>query len=551
VETKLEIEEIDTVTYHQLPSNGIKAELEVPDDAAAQPDDYSSDHGQDNLVIPIKKKGRGRPKGCTDKRKRKTYTFECKECDKDIKGRLAYRKHMRKYHGLAEKKSVEMNVRTQCPYCEKELANTYIFYSHVALLHREEAFKYHSEIEFKKECEDCNEKFYNICDLGKHTKLVHGKVTRKFRCNFCNDEFGDKGSLKTHRLMVHKSELFESGLSGFIKNIPCLYCDKMYSLKSQLNGHIFNRHKDKLNLHPEIKPKHSCVPCNESFFAKGDLTAHNALCHGEEFECNFCDMKFKHKATRNSHIELIHKNDTHICEICSNIFKTKSAIQAHMKRHSDQPLYKYPCNQCTKGGQSEESLQKHIETNHQGRQFMCSFCPSSFCSDQMRSLHESRLHSEKTISCDQCDKKFSKEYLLNAHVRNVHIKKKDKQCPFCKEEFYDVTTFKCHVNRHTDNRQFPCETCGKAFLTSRDLKKHLDVHLLPHPCHLCEKKFSSKGVLDDHIRKHAGVKLACRHNCGHSYMDRRGRERHEKSCRNNPQQGASWGAIRKQMKEDF
>ena len=180
---------------------------------------------------------------------------------------------------------------------------------------------------------------------------------------------------------------------------------------------------------------------------------------------------------------------------------------------------------------------------------MCSFCPSSFLNNDERSLHEKRLHSEKTISCNQCDKKFALDHLLNSHIRNVHIKKRDKKCPFCEEEFYNLTTFRCHVNRHTDHRPYPCEICGKAFLAARHLKKHLAVHTLPHQCHLCEKKFSSKDVLDDHIRKHAGVKLDCRHNCGHSYMDRRGRERHEKSCRSNPQQGASWGAINKQMKD--
>ena len=68
-------------------------------------------------------------------------------------------------------------------------------------------------------------------------------------------------------------------------------------------------------------------------------------------------MKFKHKATRASHVETTHKSESHICDICSKVFKKRSDIQAHMKRHSDE----YPCNYCTKGAKSSEALQKHID----------------------------------------------------------------------------------------------------------------------------------------------------------------------------------------------
>jgi len=498
------------------------------------------------------KKGRGRPKGCTDKIKRKTYTFKCNECDKNILGRLAYKRHLRKNHGVSEKKYVEMDVKRKCPYCEKMLVNIYVFKSHVAHVHREEAFLYHPEIEFKKRCDDCEERFFNICDLGKHTKEKHGKITRKFRCNFCSDEFGDRTSLNNHRLQRHEKELEDSELTGFVKNIPCPYCEKMFSLRNRLNRHIFNKHPDKLHLHPRISPKHSCRLCEEKFYAKLDLSAHNALHHGQEFECKLCDMTFKHKGTRDRHAVVAHNDETHICEICSSTFKTKSAIRAHMKRkHSEKPRYKYPCNFCTQGAQSEETLLKHVDNNHNGRQFICSFCPSTFTSEDGRSVHEKRNHSEKTIPCKQCDKKFSKTCYLNDHIKKVHVKRRDKQCPFCGKEFYDTNTFKCHVNRHTDNRQFSCETCGKAFLTDRDLKKHFAVHILPHKCHLCEKKYSTNGLLEDHIRKHAGIKLKCRHTCGNSYMDRRGRERHERTCSNNLQKGVSWGAIKKQIKGEL
>merc|ERR1719233_385448 len=120
---------------------------------------------------------------------------------------------------------------TQCPYCDKVLATFYIFQSHISLLHREETLKFHPEIVLKRNCDDCDEKFFNIHDLDKHTKNVHGKRVRTFKCNICNEDLGDKTSLKVHRLKLHK----ESESAGLGKNIACPYCPKkiQHKLSSQ------------------------------------------------------------------------------------------------------------------------------------------------------------------------------------------------------------------------------------------------------------------------------------------------------------------------------
>ena len=196
---------------------------------------------------------------------------------------------------------------------------------------------------------------------------------------------------------------------------------------------------------------------------------------------------------------------------------------------------------------TEESLQNHIESSHQGKQHMCAFCPSTFHDIAGRKSHEIRAHSEKTIPCEQCDKKFAQICILNLHIKNVHNKIKDKVCPTCGEEFWDRDTFKCHVNRHTNHRPYSCEICGNCYHTSRDLQRHLKVHTLPYKCHLCEKGFAAKGILDDHIRKHGGEKLDCRHLCGSNYLDRRNRARHEKSCVKNPEKGTSWETLNKAL----
>jgi len=492
----------------------------------------------------IVKRKRGRPKGKRDMTKRKICTFQCEDCDLQLKGRMKYKKHLRKYHGLEETKTVQMNVPTSCQYCEKGFANIYNYNAHIALIHREKAYL-HPEIEFKKQCQECDEKFYGILDLNKHSLSIHGKSVRTFKCNFCGEKLFSSRSLKDHRLSQHKEELTKSGLTGYGKNVLCPYCSDLFTRKSYISRHIYKKHGDKLHQHPEIKIKHSCKLCGEKFISKDDLQDHNAVNHGEEFQCDFCERTFKHKASRRSHIAEHHKNEKHMCEQCPKIFNTKVAVQTHLRKtHAKQP-YKFPCTHCSKGAMTEEGLQKHIIKMHEIKQFMCSFCPDTFHENKNRQLHEARMHSERTVPCDQCEKMFPDLNILNFHVQNVHVMKKPKICPICDKACTDDNVYKCHMNRHNGLRPYACETCGNSYHTNRDLKKHQSVHTLPYKCIICEKCFSAKGILDDHVRKHRGEKLDCRHLCGSSYLDRRSRDRHEKSCVNNPEKGSSWSSCYK------
>jgi len=152
---------------------------------------------------------------------------------------------------------------------------------------------------------------------------------------------------------------------------------------------------------------------------------------------------------------------------------------------------------------------------------------------------------EKNLSCEYCDMKFSLTHTLQRHIRNVHVKEKDRICPECGEKFFNLDTYRCHVNRHNNIRPYACEVCGQCYHTNVMLKRHMNVHSVPYKCHLCEKAFAHKGILDDHVRKHAGVKVDCRFLCGHSYMDRRNRDRHERICDVNGTKGLTFSQVNK------
>ena len=107
-----------------------------------------------------------------------------------------------------------------------------------------------------------------------------------------------------------------------------------------------------------------------------------------------------------------------------------------------------------------------------------------------------------------------------------------------------MDSFKIHVLRHTDDRQFPCDVCGKSFFTKRDIKRHTMSHTLPIRCDQCEKRYASKDLLREHVHmRHNGRKQECRFNCGWEAWYKRQCMNHEKSCSLNPVPGAPYSVA--------
>jgi len=138
---------------------------------------------------------------------------------------------------------------------------------------------------------------------------------------------------------------------------------------------------------------------------------------------------------------------------------------------------------------------------------------------------------------------FAGQSIKNAHIKYKHSKKlKGKICPYCSKAFDYQPSFEAHVARHTDDRQYSCEECGKAFLTKKHLYVHKRGHTLPSACELCPKAFQFNALLEDHIRKvHEGLELTCRWGCGWKSITKGLVTKHEtKNCSLNPIPGTPY-----------
>jgi len=378
--------------------------------------------------------------------------------------------------------------------------------------------------------------------------------TESLQCNMCENKFKQGGAYRRHKLNVHNEKeedvtkeweqlKLKWKKKNSVKDSECPYCPekKLYS-QYYLKVHIFNAHKDKRDLHSDLEARFSCDKCdNGHFWDRTSLIYHQETQHPVSATCKLCSKVFANSRTMKHHMKVQHSdsNSGVVCEHCSKEFKTKSLLKRHIARlHSTTSPWKFPCTLCSIGRcNSEEALQKHMLEYHSGLEYQCEKCDKRFLSPHARSQHERNQHGEKTIQCDQCDMRFVLESQLRGHIKKTHQKTKDQICPHCGEAFepYSVA-FKAHVNRHTENRQFGCETCGKSFLVESHLKTHMKLHTLPYFCDKCDSRFGSTLALKEHTRiVHDQQQIPCRHGCGYSSWGTAGRNRHEKSyCKLNP-----------------
>ena len=77
-------------------------------------------------------------------------------------------------------------------------------------------------------------------------------------------------------------------------------------------------------------------------------------------------------------------------------------------------------------------------------------------------------------------------------------------CEVCQQPFHK-TSLANHMLKHSQEKQFKCHVCGKAFFLVQYLNSHMIKHVesAQFKCDVCEKSFNLKRQLNAHKKIHS------------------------------------------------
>uniref|UniRef100_A0A182QTF6 C2H2-type domain-containing protein n=1 Tax=Anopheles farauti TaxID=69004 RepID=A0A182QTF6_9DIPT len=378
VEPLYSIDFLDTETLEEPPRSiecvDVKNESLESDDLSASEQDFdeSSDGEAITTTRKCRFKAKVRPRGRPAKLKTKDksesslalqqekdetiknfFTLECEICSSPLEDFSQLQDHYHQKH----------DTRGYIRCCNKQFFHRYTLLNHIAV-HRGTI-----------RCEICKRTYKTKRYLALHMAKSHGtEEERPFKCDKCGLAYPKEYLLRSHQLMHVQAEcpICKKTLSSNYalkvhvtqmhsddSNQICATCGKMFRTKPAMERHI----KEHLGLDPVEREQ--CMYCQKWFNGKYNLNKHIRFLHNEKgqvFRCDVCSHESPNSRALAYHKQRVHVQEKHECEHCGKRFKRKLYLREHIASHTNNPLY--TCEYCGMKFNSHANHFTHRKNKH-------------------------------------------------------------------------------------------------------------------------------------------------------------------------------------------
>ncbi|XP_066565788.1 MDS1 and EVI1 complex locus protein EVI1 isoform X4 [Amia ocellicauda] len=220
--------------------------------------------------------------------------------------------------------------------------------------------------------------------------------------------------------------------------------------------------------------QYRCEDCDQHFESKTELLDHQKYpCSTPHSAFSMVDEGLQHKTGSESDLHDLH--DLHHpqeCKECDQVFPDAQSLERHILTHSEEREYK--CDQCPKAFNWKSNLIRHQMSHDSGKHYECENCSKQVFTDpsnlqrHIRSQHVgARAHA-----CPDCGKTFATSSGLKQH-KHIHSSVKPFICEVCHKSYTQFSNLCRHKRMHADCRtQIKCKDCGQMFSTTSSLNKH-------------------------------------------------------------------------------
>ena len=409
-------------------------------------------------------------------------------------------------------------------------------------------------------CQLCPFYTYEPMQFLQHVSGVHNKIDEyeEYICKSktCKFKTYDREAHRNHQEM-HKCSYDD------------VICDICYYVipKLKIKAHKEKDHNVPCGLH-------MCMFCDydAGLGGTGGLAKHIDANHSSPdamYHCQHCDKSYNTAYGLEVHNKGVHgSKEWYVpCPQCKNCFTTYAKTGKHIKKNHQKIFI---CTICNIISSSEVKLIEHINQVHmiectEENSYICAHDQSKFSTIEELSDHLSVVHQHpKEDKCEQCDRIYSSKIALSIHIMERHyfdvkpetlpnnvspaIKSQFQnlpvmvdpleasgaelnkvQCPHCKKWCSGDRTLKMHIRQvhRKDTHTLACPHCNFTTFENYKMMKHIEAHGKNFKCDRCDKRFGSKSLRTQHIRKdHENIKYLKCSLCPKGYNEIRSLKKH-------------------------